>query len=132
MNAERISHWRNADRPTREQAWIEFMGHPPPKRLSRPLMANILICELQWEASGQSRQAIVREYERAVHADTWKTPKAPSGTRLVREWNGKEHIIDVTDDGFFWNDQSWTSLTAIATAITGTKWSGPRFFGVRP
>ena len=132
MNAEQIAHWLNADRPTLEEAWKETMGQRPPPRLSRPLMAKILICELQWEASGQSRQAIVREYERAVHADTWKTPKAPSGTRLVREWNGKEHIVDVTDEGFIWNEQTWTSLTAIATAITGTKWSGPRFFGVRP
>ena len=67
-----------------------------------------------------------------MYAATWKAPKAPSGTRLVREWNGKEHIVDVTDDGLLWNDQTWSSLTAIATEITGTKWSGPRFFGVRP
>ena len=131
MNPEQISNWFNADRKTLEQAWIKTMGQRPPKRLSRRLMAKILVCELQWEAAGQSRQAIVRAYERAVHAATWKTPKATSDTRLIREWNGKEHIVDVTEDGFLWNDQTWTSLPAIAPAITGTKWSGPRFFGVR-
>lgn len=132
MTPEQIDDWLVADRKPLERAWVDTMGQRPPKRLSRPLMAKILISELQWEASGRSRQAIVRDYERAVHAATWKTPKAPSGTRLVREWNGREHIVDVTDDGFVWNDQTWSSLTAIATEITGTQWSGPRFFGVRP
>jgi len=132
VTPEQIDDWLVADRMTLERAWIETMGQRPPKRLSRPLMAKILICEFQWEASSRSRQAIVRDYERAVHVATLKTPKALSGTRLVREWSGREHIVDVTDDGFVWNNQTWSSLTAIATEITGTKWSGPRFFGVRP
>jgi len=132
MSPDRIDQWLKTDRQMLEQAWVETMGQRPPPRLSRPLMAKILVCEFQWEASGRSRQAIVREFERAVHAATWKVPKAPSGTRLVREWNGQECIVDVTDDGFVWNGQIWKSLTAIATMITGTKWSGPRFFGVRP
>lgn len=131
MTQEEIDHWLSADRQMLEQVWIGTMGQAPPKRLSRPLMAKILVSELQWEASGQSRQAIIRAYERAVHAATWKTPKAAKGTRLVREWNGKEHIVDVTDEGFAWRGETWSSLTAIATEITGTKWSGPRFFGVK-
>lgn len=131
MTPEDIDQWLNADRQVLEQAWVRTMGQAPPKRLSRPLMAKILVSELQWEASGQPRQAIIRAYERAVHAATWKTPKAATGTRLVREWNGKEHIVDVTEDGFAWRGETWSSLTAIATEITGTKWSGPRFFGVK-
>lgn len=50
MNPEQISHLLNADRQTLVQAWIETMGQSPPPRLSRPLMAKILVCELQWEA----------------------------------------------------------------------------------
>lgn len=131
MQPDEVDRWLNAERSALEQAWWETMGQAPPKRLSRPLMAKILIAELQWEASPENRWAVVRKFDRAVHAATWKSPRAASGTRLVREWNGQEHIVDVTDDGYLWNDQTWTSLTAIATAITGTKWSGPRFFGVR-
>lgn len=55
---------------------------------------------------------------------------AASGARLIREWNGKEYVIDVKDDGYLWNGKTWRSLSAIAKEITGTKWSGPRFFGV--
>lgn len=53
-----------------------------------------------------------------------------SGARLVREWNGVAHVVDVTAQGFVWQGRSWKSLSAIATAITGAHWSGPRFFGL--
>ncbi len=52
------------------------------------------------------------------------------GARLVREWNGVVHEVDVSGDGYVWQDQRYRSLTAIARRITGTKWSGPRFFGL--
>jgi hypothetical protein len=52
------------------------------------------------------------------------------GTRLIREWNGKRYIVDVTTDGYLMGDERYKSLTAIAYAITGTRWSGPRFFGL--
>ncbi|MDP3459099.1 MAG: DUF2924 domain-containing protein [Hyphomonas sp.] len=48
----------------------------------------------------------------------------------MREWNGREHVVDVTVDGYVWNGRTWRSLSAIAKEITGAKWSGPRFFGV--
>jgi hypothetical protein len=52
------------------------------------------------------------------------------GARLVREWHGDVHEIVVLEDGFQWRGERWRSLTAIAHAITGAHWSGPRFFGV--
>ncbi|MCZ4343020.1 DUF2924 domain-containing protein [Sphingomonadaceae bacterium G21617-S1] len=54
------------------------------------------------------------------------------GTRLVREWHGKMHHVLVLEDGFLFEDRRYTSLTSIAADITGTNWSGPRFFGMRP
>ncbi len=51
------------------------------------------------------------------------------GTRLLREWGGELHEVTVIDNGFEYRGNSYTSLTAIATHITGTRWSGPRFFG---
>jgi len=57
--------------------------------------------------------------------------KLPSrGTRLVREWNGALHEVEVLEDGYLWRGARHRSLSAIARAITGTKWSGPRFFGL--
>ncbi|MEM6422200.1 MAG: DUF2924 domain-containing protein, partial [Pseudomonadota bacterium] len=53
------------------------------------------------------------------------------GGRLVREWNGVSHVVDVTADGLIWRGERYRSLSAIALAITGARWSGPRFFGLR-
>ncbi|MFO1090600.1 MAG: DUF2924 domain-containing protein [Hyphomicrobiales bacterium] len=53
------------------------------------------------------------------------------GVRLVREWNGKTHHVEVTENGFSWNGGLHASLSGIAREITGTQWSGPRFFGLR-
>jgi hypothetical protein len=55
---------------------------------------------------------------------------AKPGTRLVRQWRGRTFHVTVTDDGFVYDDRNYTSLSQIAQAITGTKWSGPRFFGL--
>ena len=58
--------------------------------------------------------------------------KVRPGTRLVREWQGRTYVVTVTDDGFNYDSETYTSLSAIAQRITGAHWSGPRFFGVRP
>ena len=55
----------------------------------------------------------------------------PPGTVLVREWDRKSHRVLVMPDGFAWNGETFDSLSEIAFAITGTKWNGPRFFGLR-
>ena len=52
------------------------------------------------------------------------------GTRLIREWQGRTHEVTIMDKGYLWQDKQYRSLTAIAQEITGTKWSGPRFFGL--
>jgi hypothetical protein len=55
----------------------------------------------------------------------------PPGTVLVREWDRKSHRVMVLQDGFAWNGKTFGSLSQVALAITGTKWNGPRFFGLR-
>jgi hypothetical protein len=52
------------------------------------------------------------------------------GTRLIREWNGRTIAVEVREDGFFWEDRIWRSLSEIARTVTGAHWSGPRFFGL--
>ncbi len=61
----------------------------------------------------------------------WRHMSLRPGARLIREWNGETHEVLVTEEGFQWRGQKWRSLSAIAREITGTHWSGPRFFGVR-
>lgn len=59
----------------------------------------------------------------------FKPPPSP-GTRLMREWNGRMHVVDITDQGILFDGKLYRSLTAVAKRITGTHWSGPRFFGL--
>jgi hypothetical protein len=54
-----------------------------------------------------------------------------AGTVLVREWEGQQHQVMVLVDGFAWRDKVYPSLTKVAFALTGTRWNGPRFFGLR-
>ena len=55
-----------------------------------------------------------------------------AGTHLVREWNGRTYQVEVIDNGYRFDGKTYPSLTTIAKRITGTHWSGPRFFGLTP
>ena len=66
-------------------------------------------------------------------ADGNAAARVKRGTRFVREWRGRVHMVTMTDDGgYHWQDRDWNSLSEIARAITGTRWSGPVFFGTKP
>ena len=67
---------------------------------------------------------------RLVSFDQKRTELSP-GTVLVREWDRRSQRVMVMPDGFAWNGQTYDSLSKVAFAITGTKWNGPRFFGLR-
>ncbi|HIG21821.1 MAG TPA: DUF2924 domain-containing protein [Henriciella marina] len=113
------------------ECWTEMIGSAPPPKLRSPMMVKVLTCEQQWQVSGQPRAALVKKLRRRVGETTCGAVPACNGQRLVREWNGVEHTVDITEAGYFWNGKIWRSLSAIAKEITGTKWSGPRFFGVQ-
>ena len=125
-----LADLQDASRDDLKTYWEQNIGLPPPPHIGRVTIARILICDLQWKQSGQSRAAIVRKLRKVVSASESNKPLAGSGARLIREWNGREHVVDVLTDGYVWNGKRWRSLSAIAKEITGTKWSGPRFFGV--
>ncbi len=81
----------------------------------------------------QLLDALADEVEgKKVRKSVISDPRNPViGTRLVREWNGAEHVITVLKDGFDWQGRRYKSLSAIARDITGTQWNGYRFFGLR-
>ena len=55
-----------------------------------------------------------------------------TGATIRRQWQGEEVVVQVRDEGFAWNGRTFRSLSAVATAITGSRWNGPKFFGLRP
>ena len=120
-----------SDRIKLARKWEDAFGQPPPSRISKSLMRRILASEHQWKASGENRVALIRRIGKLADRKPDTRPATSSGARLVREWNGRKHIVDVTEVGFVWNDKTYRSLSAIAHEITGARWSGPRFFGVR-
>ncbi len=118
--------------------WTDAFGTVPPKGLSRRLMVHALAYELQAQQMGRLRPSVRQELRRitAPEASQSSLSSASSlrltpGTRLMREWRGTVHVVDVTEDGLVWNGRAYSSLSAIARTITGTRWSGQRFFGLR-
>jgi hypothetical protein len=75
---------------------------------------------------------IAREFNKTGAVTIRARPELKPGTRLVREWRGRTHDVLVLDDGFSWQGGHYRSLSAIARKITGTAWSGPLFFGLKP
>ena len=118
--------------------WKERLGRPPPAIASTELTRRWLSWELQAQARGgfdPTTSRRLRQLCKAFRADPPSTTLPDSGPRpgsmLTREWNGVIHRVMVLDEGFAWNGQKHDSLSDIAFRITGTRWSGPRFFGLR-
>lgn len=110
--------------------WTALVRKPVP-RISRALMCHALAWELQVQVyGGLSRKTQQKLYQLST-AKT-ETTEARPGMRLVREWNGTLHLVTIEDDGsILWNDRRWESLSRVAREITGTRWSGPAFFGLK-
>jgi len=112
--------------------WDKVFGTPVPKRLSSPFLRRYLAFEMQARERGGLPKGFAGRLQRAVCDDRGKTsPAVKPGGRLIREWNGVTHVVDVDDGGFIWKGQRYASLSPIARAITGARWSGPRFFGLK-
>jgi len=100
-------------------------------RISPAMMRLALGYELQARALGGLSRATQQRLAQLATAKTVTSP-ARVGTRLVREWNGTVHIVTIGEGGVInWNDREWRSLSEVARAITGTRWSGPAFFGLK-
>ena len=114
------------------QRWSDLTGTPPP-RVRRTLLSLALAWELQAAVyGGLSRKTLQRLAYMAGQNDAEQASRAEPGTRLLREWNGVLHTVRIDEEGaVHWNGQTWRSLSEVARAITGTRWSGPVFFGLR-
>ena len=110
--------------------WSEQFGTPPALR-SIDLMRLTLSWRLQARVEGGLDAGLRRRLRRPTKADPQSAIDLPVGIKLKRGWQGRSYVIEVTAQGFYWDHTTFASLSAVAKAITGTNWNGPRFFGLR-
>jgi Protein of unknown function (DUF2924) len=140
---DEIAHLRGLDLRGLRSRWQSVFGRPAPAHLTRHLLFAVIAYRLQADRLGDLDHATRQVLDRTVAKeagpamaarlasfDQKRTGLTP-GTVLVREWDRQSQRVMVMADGFAWNGQTYDSLSKVAFAITGTKWNGPRFFGLR-
>jgi len=115
--------------------WAKLFDKPPNPSLRREILIPILAYRLQELALGGLKAAVERRLcdftQSGSNRNQTSLLRPKPGTRFVREWQGKLHEVSVLPDGYDYNDRTFASLSEIAREITGTRWSGPAFFGLR-
>jgi hypothetical protein len=110
--------------------WARVTARPCPQ-VSPAMLRLALAWELQAGVHGGLSRRTQQRLDQIAGAKT-RTAEVRPGMRLVREWNGTVHVVTIAEDRVIhWNGQTWNSLSEVARAITGTRWSGPAFFGLR-
>jgi Protein of unknown function (DUF2924) len=139
---DEIARVRGLDISGLRARWRSVFRRQAPVHLPRQLLFRIIAYRLQAERLGDLDRDTQRFLDRVAEGSRKgdELPASrhrrsrhglPPGTVLVREWDGKSQRVMVLDEGFAWNGIAYRSLTEIAFAMTGTRWSGPRFFGLR-
>ena len=127
-----VAQIETMDRAALCAAWADLFKAPVPTGLSRPFLRRFIAFELQARRQRGLPKGFCADLERAgQRLDSPASPVPGPGGRLLREWNGVTHVVEVTDQGFRWNGEIYPSLSAVARRITGARWSGPRFFGLK-
>lgn len=125
-------------RETLLDLWHRFYDCTPPRNSSRPFLRYCIAYQIQEKGHGGLESATRRKLRRLAIGGEYAGTTARSrtairpGTRLIRTWQGRSYEATVTDDGFAFEGKHYRSLSAVARAITGTRWNGWRFFGVDP
>jgi hypothetical protein len=118
--------------------WRETFGRPHPGYVHKDFLVRALGYHVQEKAYGGLSPAtrrrllkLARDIESGAKVGLFDTPKIKPGTRLVRGWRGDTHVVTVLEEGFEYHDKRYGSLSEIARLVTGTRWSGPAFFGLK-
>ena len=140
---DEISHLCGLDLKGLRAHWQGAFRRPAPDHLPRHLLFGILAHQMQADRFGdldhETKKVLDRTAPNEPRADMsarlaksdQKRIELTPGTVLVREWDRRSQRVMVLADGFAWNGRTYDSLSTVAFAITGTKWNGPRFFGLR-
>ena len=127
-----IAHLRSLALDALRRRWRVVFGRTPPAALSKDLLGRMIAWRLQEQAfGGLDRESLKFLDSLARHGGSPRGQLKP-GTVLVRDYQGQRHTVTVVRDGFDWQGTIYPSLSGIARAITGTAWSGPRFFALAP
>ncbi len=134
--ASDLARLPSLDRPALSAAWQKAYGDEPPRNISQPLMLRALAYRMQVHALGGVKPSTQRYLMRIVEDGNAVRTAMPvaqvkPGTRLLREWHGVSHEVTVLDDGVYYQGKHYRSLSQVAQVITGAKWSGPLFFGLK-
>ncbi len=112
--------------------WVELHGSPPHKTLTDGLLARGIAYEMQVRQLGSLTPAESKALGALARGRANPSPRPlKPGTRLYRSWRGVTQEVLVLEGGYSWRGKSYASLSEVARAITGTRWSGPRFFGLQ-
>jgi Protein of unknown function (DUF2924) len=139
LNVE-VARLRDLDVRKLRARWHSVFRRRPPPHLPRHLLYRVLAYRLQAEHLGDLDSESQRLLDRAGSPEkaghraldlSRSTTSLRPGTMLGREWNGQVQRVAVLADGFAWNGITYASLSKVAFAITGTRWNGPKFFGLR-
>ena len=140
---DETAHLRGLDLEGLRARWQSVFRRPAPAHLTRHLLFAVIAYRLQADRFGdldhETKQVLDRTVEKEagpamsarLASFDQKGAELSPGTVLVREWDRRSQRVMVMADGFAWNGQTYDSLSKVAFAITGTKWNGPRFFGLR-
>jgi hypothetical protein len=138
-----IAQLRDLDLKGLRLRWQSMFRRQAPSHLPRHLLLAVMAYRLQADQLGDLATDTVRLLKQIASKGTTETAvqltseldrrraNLRPGTILMRAWKGRSHRVMVVGEGFAWNGKSYDSLSKIACAITGTKWNGPRFFGLR-
>jgi hypothetical protein len=118
--------------------WRKVIRIPPPRQVRRDLLIRLLAYRIQEQAYGglstetqRGLRKLVRKFEANPNAELSGVVRIKPGTRLIRDWRGQPHRVTVLENGYEYAGKRYPSLSQIARLITGTRWSGPLFFGLR-
>ena len=118
------------DKPALGDRWAKLTGRPIPKA-SAQMLRLALAYEMQAKVGRGLPRRIRQRLDQAASGKTITQGIRP-GMRLAREYGGKLHVVAIGENGeILWNEREWRSLSEVARAITGTRWSGPAFFGLK-
>ena len=130
-NYPSLARLDTCDKSELRPTFASIIGSEAPPLASAAFLRGNIAWALQAKMAGKSPSAL---REKLIHRLTGKSCNKVSckpGTRLIREWQGQTYEVTVLEKGFRWQDRRYNSLSRIAEEITGTRWSGPRFFGLQ-
>jgi len=120
-----------ASRARLAEHWAEYFGAPPPPRTSRSLMIRAVAYKMQERELGGLSAATRRLLYTQGPAPVRRRRALSPGTVLIREWHSVGHQIVIVEKGVLYRGERYRSMSEVARLITGARWSGPRFFGVK-